>query len=582
MKGFLNRLLKVAAYTVAGIVILMAIAVGLFRLFLPRLPEYQDEIKTWASDAIGMQVEFTGMDARWGLRGPELKFYGAELLRPEEGTRLIAAEEVGIGVSLIRLLQDRTLVVDTVTVSDTTVELRQVSDGSWLVQGAKPGNLLQASPADPGALGSIDIIGDNIELQLIRPGDERPTFFNVSQLQVRRDESRITADAAIRLPAEIGRDLDVAAIQLLAGDERTWNIQLEADDLDLLGLSDLIDHERYVFSSGTGDLELALAYANERIVSVTASVDFENLALGAGEAFSVDGRIDVNNDLDGWLVAADELLLSTASGDTPRASIRLETSTDADGEIVMLDARATYFDLAHIGLAAAWFDDERRGLYDAYRPDGVLRDVEATISDLDTEAPRFAAVATLDNLGLAPHNDLPGMRGFSGHLRADHTSGLLEITSDYATLSVPQYLNDPIGVDAINGTVIWRRSGQRTTILSDSIEIRNSVLESESNIEIIIDGEASPVVDLASNWSITDIAAAKRYIPESIVKPKLYNWFQDALVSGQIPRGRTQINGPLEKFPFDNDEGRMLTEATASNTLMRYAKTFPAVRIREV
>ena len=84
MQKFLKRLFKFLAYTAAGIVILLAVAVGLFRLFLPKLPEYQEELKAWASQAIGMQVEFSGMDARWGLSGPELNFYDAELIRELE------------------------------------------------------------------------------------------------------------------------------------------------------------------------------------------------------------------------------------------------------------------------------------------------------------------------------------------------------------------------------------------------------------------------------------------------------------------------------------------------------------------
>ena len=72
MNKYLKLLIKIAAYLAGGLVILLAIAVGLFRLFLPRLPEYQDDIKEWASAAIGLSVEFSGMDARWGLSGPEI------------------------------------------------------------------------------------------------------------------------------------------------------------------------------------------------------------------------------------------------------------------------------------------------------------------------------------------------------------------------------------------------------------------------------------------------------------------------------------------------------------------------------
>ncbi|MCH7898926.1 MAG: hypothetical protein IIC62_06240, partial [Proteobacteria bacterium] len=293
MKVFLQRLFKFAAYAAAGVVILLAIAVGLFRLFLPRLPEYQDEIKDWASAAIGMQVEFSGMDARWGLSGPELKFYGAELIRPGSQTRLLVAQEVGVGVSLMRLLRDRTLVVDTVTIRNTSIELRQLDDGSWQIQGAAPGDLFPAAPVDAGNIGSIDVIGVNIEIQLIRPGDEQPTFFHVSRMQVRNDDMRIALDADIRLPEHIGSQMTLSATQILAGDQRSWNILLEADDLELVGVSELLPDERYRFSSGRGDLDLALAYMNNRIVSATANIDFENVAFGAGPAFDISARFDV-------------------------------------------------------------------------------------------------------------------------------------------------------------------------------------------------------------------------------------------------------------------------------------------------
>jgi uncharacterized protein (TIGR02099 family) len=582
MRNFLRRLLKFAAYAAAGFVILLAVAVGLFRLFLPRLPEHQEEIKGWASTAIGMQVEFTGMDARWGLSGPELKFYGAELMRPGSETRLIAAAEVGVGVSLVRLMIDRTLVVDRVTVSDTSIELRQLENGSWQVQGADPRDFLSSSAADAGAIGSVDVIGVDVELQLIRHGDERPTFFDVSRVQVRRDDLRISLDANIQLPEEIGGQIDLSAIQVLAGDERSWNVSVEIDDIDVAGTSDLVHDEKYRLGSGQGNLDLALAYANERVVSATASVDLENLAFGDGPAFDISGRFDVSNDIDGWLLAADELLMSTPAGDWPRSSLRVETSTDHTGKIVMLDARASYLNLSDYELFMDWLDADRRQFFDQLQPDGIVRNAAATLSDADTDEPRYSVTATLDKVGYAARGNIPGLRGFSGNLRADHSSGLLEIESDSIELSLPAWLNQPVDINTASGTVIWRRSGQRTTILSDSISIRNTFLNSDSDIEIILDGDASPVIDLASNWSINDISVAKRYIPEAILKPKLYTWFQDALVSGELRRGRTRFYGSLDDFPFDNGEGHMLIEATVRNTHLQYLPQFPAAEISEL
>ena len=151
MNSILKRIIKFFAYLAGGIVILLAIAVGLFRLFLPRLPEYQEDIKGWASAAIGMSVEFSGMDARWGLSGPEIEFYDAELIAPETMARIIAADQVSVGVALSNLLFDRKAVVDRVIVRDTSIEVRQLENGTWVVQGSPIDQLLPARSATPGA-----------------------------------------------------------------------------------------------------------------------------------------------------------------------------------------------------------------------------------------------------------------------------------------------------------------------------------------------------------------------------------------------------------------------------------------------
>lgn len=131
MKRFLDKLLRIFGYSAATLIVLLAVLVGLFRLFLPRLPEYQEEIKVWASNAIGMQVEFSGMNARWGFSGPELEFYDAELIRPDNRKRAVAADRVGIGVSVSSLVFDRAFVVDRVSIRDTSIEIRQLESGAW-------------------------------------------------------------------------------------------------------------------------------------------------------------------------------------------------------------------------------------------------------------------------------------------------------------------------------------------------------------------------------------------------------------------------------------------------------------------
>ena len=252
MKSFLQRLLKYLAYLAAGVVILLAVAVGLFRLFLPRLPEYQDEIKAWASAAIGMQVNFSGMDARWGLSGPQLEFYDAELTRGAPVSRVIAAEQVSIGIALTRFLADRTLVVNRVVIRDTDLEVRQLPNGEWWIQGIALKDLPIEQPGAGDNLGDIEVTAEDVALNLILPGDEEPKAFEISRVSVRSEAQRLTLDGMVALPESLGTQLRIGATQLLdgRGNGGGWDVTVDASDLNLEGVAALDRSRSWPISSG--------------------------------------------------------------------------------------------------------------------------------------------------------------------------------------------------------------------------------------------------------------------------------------------------------------------------------------------
>ena len=581
MKKFFQRLLKFLAYVAAAVVILMAVAVGLFRLFLPRLPEYQDEIKTWASAAIGMQVNFSGMDARWGLSGPQLEFYDAELTRGAPLSRVIAAEQVSIGIALTRLLADRTLVVNRVVIRNTSVELRRLPNGEWWIQGITVGDLPVMEPAGDDGLADIEVIAEDVELNLILPTDEQLQPFEITRLSVRSEAQRLTLGGTVALPESLGRQLRVGATQLLdrSGNGGGWDVTVEASDLDLAGIAALSVSGSWPFSSGGGDIDASFAWIGGRVQSAAAEFSLEQLSIGAREQFSMAGRLEYRWDRNGWLAVADDFQIGSASGTWPESSLKLETSIDGDGSIVMLDARGDYLDLADLRLFAPLLKDEQQDVFEGLAPDGIVRNLVATVSDIHTDSPRYAISADLENAGIAVYDDRPGVRGFTGRLRADWSGGRLEIRSRDMVVDLGSHLAETIPIDNATGTVIWRRSGERITVLSDNIAISNADLDSQSNIQVILDEGKAPVVDLVSRWSIGDIGSAKRFIPGQVMHRKLYDWFQYALVSGSIPNGTTRLYGPLDKFPFDGGEGRFLLEASVRDTTFQFLPDWPAAKI---
>ena len=245
----------------------------------------------------------------------------------------------------------------------------------------------------------------------------------------------------------------------------------------------------------------------------------------------------------------------------------------------MLDARGDYLDLADLGLFAPLLADDHEDLLAGLAPDGIVRNLVATVSDIHTDAPRYAISADLEDAGIASYDDRPGFRGFTGRLRADWSGGRLEIRSSDMVFDLARHMAEPVPIESATGTVIWRRSGDRVTVLSDNIAISNADLDSQSNIQLTLDKGKAPVIDLVSRWSITDIGSAKRFIPGQLMHRKLYDWFQNALVAGSIPNGTTRLYGPLDKFPFDGGEGRFLLEANVRDTTFKFLPDWPTAEI---
>jgi len=587
MNKYLKLIFKIITYLAGGLVILLAIAVGLFRLFLPRLPEYQDDIKEWASATIGMSVEFSGMDARWGLSGPQVEFYDAELMSPDNMTRIIAADEVSFGVGVARLLFDRKFVVDRVAVRDTSIEVRQLENGEWWIQGNPLDQLLAGRTGGTGngtsgGIGRIEVVGEDIELLFLQPGDERPKRFMVSSFLARRDDVRLFIDATVELPRKLGRSLTVAATQLLSlpVEDRSWNVTVDIEDIELAGVTAMQPAEAAKFDSGSGDIELSFEFANQRIKSATANIDIDDIVIAGLVDLALSGRLEFLMDEDGWLVAADELRATTPVGDWPTSTLRLETSTDENGKIVMLDVKASYLNFAHVAVVMPWFTEEQRELLAEIDPSGIVRGLDVTLSDFDADIPNFDISMELLDVGIAASGNRPGVRGFSGSFRSDRSGGRLEIETSNLVVTAPGILGQPLGFDTTSGTVIWRRSNKHTTLLSDSIVLKNDFFENETSVEVsYVDGDAAPVVDIESNFSISDISAAKIYVPYMAKRPRMSQWFQEGLVSGRIPRGKARLYGPLDKFPFDEGEGLFLIEGNIRDAVLIYQPKWPAAEI---
>jgi uncharacterized protein (TIGR02099 family) len=582
MKKLLRMLVKFLVYLGTALVILLAVAVGLFRLFLPKLPEYQEEIKQWANTAVGMQVEFSGMDARWRFRGPELNFYDAELVSRNNSLTVLHAEEVRVGVGLMRLLLDRELVADRILIRDTSVDVTRDADGTWRVQGIATDAFIDSHMAATDRARPLEVVGEDVLINFRHPDREEAVAITVETVEFLRDAMQQGFEASLVLPPALGRRVEVAASQRLAGASARapWQVFVEGRALNVAGILRLAPAEKVpAATSGMADLSLWLDVAAGDVRSATANFSATGVVADSSRdvaPFGMSGRIEYTRDVDGWLVSADDFILRTAEGAWPQSSLQMRVLSEQPGTAATVSVSASYFNLDDLRYVLAWIPPEQRNQLQALAPSGVVRDFDFSLAKRESAGRTFELSAEMDRVGVAAYEDWPGVRGFSGTVRADRSGGRLEIQTGDMQLDLTGHLVEPLDIVEADGTIIWRQNDSGITLLSDSIRVRNADFQSTSSLQLTIPhGDASPVVDLQSNWSVRDIGNVERYLPVNVVKPALYRWLSEALVAGHIPAGTTRFAGPLDKFPFDNDEGTFRVDARLEDGTLKYSDKWP-------
>jgi len=170
-----------------------------------------------------------------------------------------------------------------------------------------------------------------------------------------------------------------------------------------------------------------------------------------------------------------------------------------------------------------------------------------------------------------------------GEFFLNQVGGRIEMNSKKLHIIYEDYMDDSLLLDKAKGSIIWRTNSKGLRVLSDQIDLGNTAFQSSTSIELSwLKGQRSPYVDIDSYWNIDDVQLFKGFLPKKTLNPVLYQWIQNAFLSGRIEQGKTRIIGLLENFPFKNREGIFQVSAEVKEMTLSYAKGWPNAKIHEM
>ena len=582
MPAIFRKIWKWLAAGMAGVVILLAILLGLFRLMLPQVPAYHAQIEQWASRAMGLPVQIERIDARWGLDGPELRFSKARVLAPSGELPLIEADTGSVSISVLEWLRSREIRTDRVRLDGTRLSIVRSTDGRYYLHGLEVDR--------PGEF-SVDLIPDgrfelgNVEVTLqglINQGD--PWSFVSPSTTIEKDGNKLTLAGRVDLPGNLGEALEFSGEifgDLGGNQDLQWQAYVQGENVNLAGWRELFPNTPYVPAGGEGEVELTLAFEGSALQEGSANLDLIDVRPpGAAEDDpgyeSLMGRFQLERNGGAWRGTASDLRIGSGQRLWPPTSVSLEWSREEG-------ARQTYMDASFLRLedltpfAQFLPADEGRALLQELDPVGDLHGLVVHHQD-EEGIVSYTVQSELDQVGFSAARGWPGVGGITGLLRSSEQGGRLQIDSGEMSVDIPALFNQALTLRAAAGPLVWQNSAEGMLVSSDGLELQNADFRGRFIASLNLPADAdSPSLELTAVLQDVDISQARHYVPAKKMSPKVADWLDQAFVAGRIPEAKVSFNGPLNAFPFDQGEGLFATAFSVEGATLNYGRTWPSI-----
>lgn len=570
----LRRRLRLARrgawYAVAGVLVCMALVLGVASQVLPLVERNPGKVADWLSARAGRPVAFDRVDTQWTRRGPLLRLDG---LRLGEGSDAVRIGEAEVLVSMYAgLLPGRSFTE--LRLRGLSLTLRRADDGKWSVLGL-PG---QKAGGDP--LGNLEGLG---ELQVI---DGRLSVLAPSlgwNLKLPRIDLRLRVDGdRVRAGTRAWMDKDGTPLQVAfdfnrdSGDGRAY---LDTRALKVGAWTPVLRYAGVVAEAGRGRVQAWAELRRNRVVLVTSQLKLEQLALrGAPLADGkvprtgfdrVEGRVRWRLSANGWRFDAPSL--AVGGREAPQ---KLDGLVVAGGRhYALLADRIDAAPLFALLVLSERVDPGLRQWLSRAAPTARLANVS-----LAGTPEGMRAQGRVEGIGFLPVAQSPGVSGLAGEFVGDGDGFSLAL--DPAT---PFRFDWPSGFGVahavtLDGALAGWREGAGWRVGTSALRIRGKDFGAHARGGLWFQGDGSrPWIDIAADIDEAPVPAAKGFWIHDKMSKAAVDWLNGALVGGKVRDGRALISGDLDDWPFTRNDGRFEAVARIDGGQFKFQHDWPAM-----
>lgn len=576
--SLMRRIGRILLATIGGLAILLAVALGLFRLVVGQIPEYQNEIKAWVADELGLVVDFAALDARLGYAGPELTLRAASI-GGSDG--FLAAEGAVITLDPLALLLRRRVEFSRLTLDGVRLNIERDSDGRFHFGDYAFGDAGDGLPEFLPQ--SVELVIRDARLRFADAATGRSWDFTDLELRVESIGRSLIAGIRLQPPEAMAGPVRIAVEGTLpdgANRAGLWRLSADAGGIDIGEIAGLFFPGRETGPEGRGRVAAEVEWSAGALAAWRARIDLEDFEPGGSGLGSYE-QLDLmlnwsRTGPTGWELDLEDLALSHAGSGWPGGVTgRFALNRDEEG-VQAVSLVASFLRLDDLAPAILAFPDTQIAeQWKLFEPAGEIRELDFSLErrganfvyDLD---------AVFENLAVLQVGDNPGLEGLGGRVQASENSGTVELATGALRLDWPLLFPASIGADSLSGAVVWRERPDAVQIIGVNLNLGILGEEAHATFDLLLPTDGGPAtLDLDAELAEVGLVPAKAYLPERIMPGKVVDWLERSVQGGRGHDIELEFSGPLAAFPFDDGSGIFRVRADIDDATLDYQPGWP-------
>lgn len=575
---------------VAVALILAAVAMGAVRLLDLAAPKYRDRLAAEMSESLELPVTIAGIGMRW--KGFRPTFELDEVIVLDEQRRpAFQVAHIGLPFKWSSLLQGE-LFPYQIELEGMAVALEWRADGSVGIRGV-------GQAAEGGELDLSEILSYLEKISRIEVVDGVVNWSDFGALigltrveQVNASVEKTGPGLKIslngRLPKHLGEGFNLVAQVngvLTQPDELEISTRFSAPSLYPDGWLAPLLRETAALRGGPLKVQFSSNWRGLEFRNAAFRLDLNSLRnVGSEKEHRLPGlnaELQITPLGDGWKMDIQSLQYKYGNDKSPVARGNFRYQPTPDGFGTRLDAE---LDTMRVSDLVAWLSVMDAGmeipLPTGGGAAGQLLDTRFEYYRAPGGIPQFEMSSRMKDFALPPAGGLPGVSGLSGQVYATQDAGRFETVANNGSLEIPALFEQSMPLENFKAEIMWEKSGPAWRVFSENLVLNTLGVTSNGQLELLLDEEPSPRIDLHLDFQASDIKPLIPYIPLPPVLPEgVGNWLRASLKDGRVPQGKFDLKGRLADFPYEKpgEKGVFKIAFQAEDVDLEYAPGWPVV-----